>query len=96
VDSVAIAPVQQKTKLPLHGSNGASACFSVLSFVMVWVVRLARVCCNSWCNSWPVDGFVNSKPGSFRAFRLVVILMSKLNLPKLYTACVPSLLPAFI
>jgi hypothetical protein len=46
VDSVAIAPVQQKTRLPLHESYGASACYSVLSCVAVWVVRLARVCCN--------------------------------------------------
>jgi hypothetical protein len=70
VDTVAIAPVQQKTRLPPHESNGASACFSMLSFIAVWVVRLARVCCNSWCNSYAIDGFVNSKSGSFQAFHL--------------------------
>ena len=39
--------------------------------VVSWVV---------YCNSWPVDGFVNSKPGTLRAFVLKKIQTDKIGL----------------
>jgi hypothetical protein len=50
--------------------------FYLFSSVVGFGVRLVRLC-GFRC----FDGFVNSKPGSFRAFRLKDIVVRKNNLP---------------